>query len=345
MKNPRLLCMAAVLGSLAGCATTPNNAPVYERAPGAKAVEVARPAANTNHTSHQAPAPHVAPVVVKPVDGRGYYTVKRGDTLIRIALDQGQHYRDIVAWNNLANPNDIKADQVLRVLPPDGEAQTSSVVSMPAQEAKATIPASTVANKTGPRGDKRPFSDSALADLQKPDVDSASVVATNTTAAGKPAETKPAAKPTEKTADGAVVAAAAPSSTAAIAPPLAEEEKISWMWPSEGKIVANFDEGKNKGVDIAGKIGQQVWAAGAGKVMYAGSGIRGYGNLVIVKHSNNLLSAYAHNKSILVKEGQSVNKGQAIAEMGNSDSEVVKLHFEIRQQGKPVDPAKFLPNR
>jgi lipoprotein NlpD len=117
------------------------------------------------------------------------------------------------------------------------------------------------------------------------------------------------------------------------------------MWPSNGRIIATFDEGKNKGIDIAGKLGQQVMAAGPGKVMYAGSGIRGYGNLVIVKHSNSLLSAYAHNRAILVKEGESVAKGQAIAEMGDSDADTVKLHFEIRQQGKPVDPSKFLPSR
>ena len=124
-----------------------------------------------------------------------------------------------------------------------------------------------------------------------------------------------------------------------------DDEKLSWMWPSEGRIVATFDEGKNKGVDIAGKLGQQVMAAGAGKVMYAGSGIRGYGNLVIVKHSNSLLSAYAHNRTIVVKEGQTVNKGEKIAEMGDSDADSVKLHFEIRQQGKPVDPSRFLPSR
>jgi lipoprotein NlpD len=124
-----------------------------------------------------------------------------------------------------------------------------------------------------------------------------------------------------------------------------DDEKLSWMWPSDGKIVATFDEGKSKGIDIAGKLGQQVMAAGAGKVMYAGSGIRGYGNLVIVKHSNSLLSAYAHNRSIVVKEGQTVSKGQVIAEMGDSDADSVKLHFEIRQQGKPVDPSRFLPSR
>jgi len=124
-----------------------------------------------------------------------------------------------------------------------------------------------------------------------------------------------------------------------------DDEKLSWMWPSDGRIVATFDEGKNKGIDIAGRVGQNVMAAGAGKVMYAGSGIRGYGNLVIVKHSNNLLSAYAHNRSIVVKEGQNVTKGEKIAEMGDSDADSVKLHFEIRQQGKPVDPARFLPTR
>jgi lipoprotein NlpD len=123
-----------------------------------------------------------------------------------------------------------------------------------------------------------------------------------------------------------------------------DEEGVAWIWPTEGKIVGNFSGGK-KGIDIAGKLGQQIVAAGAGKVMYAGSGIRGYGNLVIIKHTNNLLSAYAHNKTILVKEGQTITKGQKIAEMGNSDADAVKLHFEIRRQGKPVDPAKFLPRR
>ena len=156
---------------------------------------------------------------------------------------------------------------------------------------------------------------------------------------GGSADVKPAPAP------AAVVAAAPAAAAAAPAAAAPGDEKISWMWPSEGKVIGTFDEGKNKGVDIAGKAGQQVVAAGAGKVMYAGSGIRGYGNLVIVKHSNSLLSAYAHNRSILVKEGQNVNKGQAIAEMGDSDADRVKLHFEIRQQGKPVDPSKFLPNR
>ena len=123
----------------------------------------------------------------------------------------------------------------------------------------------------------------------------------------------------------------------------AVDDGIGWMWPADGRVIGTFTNGR-KGIDIAGKMGQPVLAAGAGTVLYASS-VRGYGNLVIVKHSSNLLSAYAHNKTILVKEGQAVSKGQRIAEMGNSDTDSVKLHFEIRQQGKPVDPSKFLPAR
>jgi lipoprotein NlpD len=168
-----------------------------------------------------------------------------------------------------------------------------------------------VPRKTEPNGAKKPYSESNLAKEDNPKAEK--VVSAGVTA-------------------GSTVTAN-------------DDEKLSWMWPSDGKIIATFDEGKNKGIDIAGKMGQQVMAAGSGKVMYAGSGIRGYGNLVIVKHSNSLLSAYAHNRTILVKEGQNVTKGQPIAEMGDSDADAVKLHFEIRQQGKPVDPAKFLPSR
>jgi len=185
-----------------------------------------------------------------------------------------------------------------------------------------------VVKKTEPKGEKKPYSDSALAELQRADSNG------NGKAEGS---VKPAPAPSP------AVTAAPPATASAAAS--ADDEKLSWMWPSDGRVIATFDEGKNKGVDIAGKAGQQVVAAGAGKVMYAGSGIRGYGNLVIVKHSNSLLSAYAHNRTIVVKEGQSVTKGQMIAEMGDSDADSVKLHFEIRQQGKPVDPSRFLPNR
>lgn len=311
MKQTKVLLSGITLAMLlSACGTTGVQAPVVERqhTPGTASASEAR---------DRDPA---------------LYTVKRGDTLLRIALEHGQNYRDLAAWNNIADVNDIKVDQVLRVLPPTGDtggAQTSAIVMPTVTEVRPAAPV--VPKKSGPRGEKRPYSDATLAELRSD--------------AGV-AEAPPAATPAAPLAVPAKAAVATSGTGApAAAVVAAGDEKLSWIWPSEGKVIGTFDEGKNKGVDIAGKAGQQVVAAGAGKVMYAGSGIRGYGNLVIVKHSNSLLSAYAHNRSILVKEGQSVNKGQAIAEMGDSDADRVKLHFEIRQQGKPVDPSKFLPNR
>jgi lipoprotein NlpD len=318
MKKARFVFLALLPALITACSTPIRQpAPVVERTAGAKAGEAPKTSAQTPSTPKQA-------------DNRGYYTVKRGDTLIQIALDFGQNYRDLVAWNNLANPNDIKVDQVLRVSPPEGGAQTGAIATSSGVEVRplpsAAGPASSTAtHKSAPRGDKRPYSDSALAELQKPDM-----AAANTPAASSASKAE-AAKPAEKVPETSSL-------------PVPDEENIAWIWPAEGKVVASFGDGK-RGIDIAGKMGQPVLAAGSGKVLYAGSGIRGYGNLVIVKHSNNLLSAYAHNKTIFVKEDQSVNKGQKIAEMGNSDADEVKLHFEIRQQGKPVDPSKFLPNR
>lgn len=294
-KKYSLILMAASLAVLTACSTVPTQAPVEDRS-----------------TPPPTTPPKVAPVE-EPKDKEGYYTVRKGDTLIRIAFDRGLNYRELAAWNNLSNPDDIKVDQVLRLSPPEG-VQVAAVPTPPPIEKTPPPP-----RKSTPKGEKRPYSETAVAELQKSDE-----------RAEKPAQ----------------VASLAPAPAAAPAPAIsAEDRELSWTWPSEGRVVAHFDEGKNKGIDIAGRPGQQVLAAERGKVMYAGSGIRGYGNLVIVKHSNSLLSAYAHNRAILVKEGQEVRKGQAIAEMGDSDTDTVKLHFEIRQQGKPVDPSKFLPNR
>lgn len=319
MKKFRIVFLVMLISAIAGCSTTRNSAPVVDRTLGGVKAK---------------------PAILKPdlkvADNRGYYTVKKGDTLIHIALEFGQNYRDIITWNNLSNPNDIKVDQALRVLPPepgaipDG-AQIGSVATASGVEVRPlpnpSVVQAAVPAKTAPRGDKRIYSEATWAELQKNDTSPILASATKIVPSKTVDATKPAEKPTE-----------VPNVA------VGDEEGVSWMWPADGKIVATYDDGK-KGIDIAGKIGQQVLAAGSGKVMYAGSGIRGYGNLVIVKHTNNLLSAYAHNKTILVKEGQIVNKGQKIAEMGSSDSDAVKLHFEIRQQGKPVDPSKFLPNR
>jgi lipoprotein NlpD len=311
-----LLTLTLSLGLLSACNTANRKAPVIDRTSPAVAT---RPAAADDARE----------------DARGTYTVRRGDTLLRIALDHGQNYRDVVAWNNLANPNDIKVDQVLRVAPPeqDSAAVKTTPIAMP--ESRPVPVVAVVPKKAAPRVDRRAHSDAAPADMKK---DDPVRVADKSDIADK------ADKPEPKV-EKAVVVAPATAIVQGSAVTAVDDEKLSWMWPSEGKIVATFDEGKNKGIDIAGRPGQQVMAAGAGKVMYAGSGIRGYGNLVIVKHSNSLLSAYAHNRSIVVKEGQNVNKGQMIAEMGDSDADSVKLHFEIRQQGKPVDPSRFLPTR
>jgi lipoprotein NlpD len=148
--------------------------------------------------------------------------------------------------------------------------------------------------------------------------------------------------------------ASAPVATASTAPPVVAaapsaaatgEEDLGWIWPGNGPVLAGFDEAKNKGLDIGGAAGDAVVASSDGKVVYAGAGLRGYGNLIILKHNNTYLTAYAHNQTLLVKEDQTVKKGQKIAEMGNSDSDRVKLHFEVRRQGKPVDPVKYLPSR
>jgi lipoprotein NlpD len=128
--------------------------------------------------------------------------------------------------------------------------------------------------------------------------------------------------------------------------PSAGDEEVNWIWPAAGAVLSGFDEQKNnKGLDIAGVAGEPVLAAADGRVVYVGAAIRGYGNLIIVKHNNTFVSAYAHNQTLLVKDDQMVRKGQKIAEMGSSDTDRVKLHFELRRKGKPVDPAKYLPAR
>ncbi|MET3120750.1 lipoprotein NlpD [Oxalobacteraceae bacterium GrIS 2.11] len=290
-------------GLLVACGTATKKAPIEDRSPQAG--------------KEQSGTTPVAATPAKPEDLQSQYVVKKGDTLYRIALDKGQSYSDIVTWNNLANPNDIKVGQVLRIAPPDGSVSNPNGVEVrPLGSAVTGAPSNN--NKNGPRADKRPYSDVTLAEMQKNDPQNVS--------SGKDVA-KPVEKMAEKTPETKIL------------------DEIVWIWPAEGKVVANFDDNQSKGIDISGSMGQDVFSAAAGTVMYAGSGIRGYGNLVIIKHTNNLLSAYAHNKTIVVKEKQIISKGQKIAEMGNSDSDVVKLHFEIRQQGKPVDPMKFLPGR
>lgn len=267
---------------------------------------------------------------VQPV-GPGYYTVKRGDTLYRIALDHGQDHRDVAAWNSITNPSAIKEGQVLRVIPPGAPEPVDGAVTKPiatdsgvetrSLDQPAAAPAVISSSvKREPRVGKEPYSDEAYARLNKQ------------AEPAKPVEAKPEPKPE----------APAPATTPAVT---AGPDDVVWMWPSTAKVTAQYSDSGNKGLDFAGRAGDPVLAASEGKVVYAGSGLRGFGELVIVKHNATYLSAYAHNRKILVKEGQQVSRGQKIAEMGNTDSESVKLHFEIRKQGKPVDPAAYLPKR
>jgi lipoprotein NlpD len=164
-----------------------------------------------------------------------------------------------------------------------------------------------------------------------------------------------AAKPVVMASAAAVAIAPLPAATASKpapnpvvttpTPASGSDEDPGFIWPNNGAVLASFDEVKNKGLDISGAAGDPVLASADGRVVYAGAGLRGYGNLVILKHNNTYLTAYAHNQKLLIKEDQSVKKGQKIAEMGSSDSDRVKLHFEVRRQGKPVDPSKYLPAR
>ena len=263
---------------LAACGSTAiNRAPVEDRS-------APRPAAPVSNASPVAEA--ATPKVLPGQENAGkpgYYTVKSGDTLIRIGLDQGQNWRDIARWNSLERPYTIEIGQVLRVAPPPGAVASSTVVGKPLPPA-GSAPAPSA-------------SSSAVKEPGKETTNEASA------------------------------------------------DDLAFAWPVNGQVIAGFDEVKNKGVDLAGSAGDAVLAAADGRVVYAGAGLRGYGNLVILKHNNTYLTAYAHNQTLLVKEDQNVRKGQKIAEMGNTDADRVKLHFEVRRQGKPVDPLKFLPAR
>jgi lipoprotein NlpD len=266
---------------LAACASRPRApAPVEDRSTGARTVVPAAPVASSEAVKAAPGAENAG----KP----GYYTVRRGDTLLHIALDAVQNWRDVARWNNLDNPNALEVGQVLRVAPPATEVARAPAPATPASRApSAPVPAA-------------------------------------------PASGTPSSVP--------------PSDGSPAVPP---QDEIAWGWPTvgPGMILAGFDEQRNKGLDIGGKAGDPVLAAADGRVVYAGAGLRGYGNLIILKHNNTYLSAYAHNQVLLVKEDQAVRKGQKIAEMGSTDADRVKLHFEIRRQGKPVDPTRYLPMR
>lgn len=296
---------AALIVMIAGCAAT-RPAPVTDRTPPVDPRTAAKPA----------PVP---PVATSPGVPSGtpsnvpLYTVRQGDTLFSIAKANNIEVRDLAAWNNIDSTS-IRVGQQLRLGPPDGVVTSPVRPGMGAVETRPIDGAPPVAadpnTKTGPVAVLVPYSDQAYAQMTKPQT-------------GAKPDSKPDAKPDTPRAEG----------------------DLDWAWPATGKVTGGFNDGTSKGITINGKMGQPVLASAGGRVIFSGTGIRGLGKLVVIRHNAQYLSVYAHNNNLLVKEGQNVTKGQRIAEMGNSDADQVKLHFEIRRQGKPVDPMKFLPQQ
>jgi lipoprotein NlpD len=321
MRVVRRIGVALLALALAGCVVTRTEVVRTGAAPGASP---ARPA----------PAPAPGPA--------GGHVVARGDTLYSIAFRHGVDWRSLAAWNGLAPPHTIYPGQRLRLGPP-GPAPAAVAATPAAASPRSTVPpAATPAPTTPlPAGgvETRPIAD-----------------------AGAPAPA--AAQPATATARP-VVPAGPPPATAATAPPpvataptrppaapiadaaTAQVAGLRWRWPTQGEVIDRFSAGDitRQGIDIAGTSGQAVVAAADGEVVYSGSGLRGYGELVIVKHSPQFLSAYGHNRSRLVDEGDRVQAGQPIAELGRTGADRDKLHFEIRRDGRPVDPMQYLPRR
>jgi lipoprotein NlpD len=291
----------------AGCAAT-RRAPVSERAPQARPGAPAQPAA-------------ARPLPRQPDARADFYTVKQGDTLYSIALDHGIDYRELAAWNNI-DPAKIRVGQQLRMKPPAG-----AVVTAPLKAAPGTVEARPLASgsstvqapgpeniKVQPKAVRVPYSDKVYAQM-----------ASLSPEAAAPVQAEPKTGPQQEESKGS--------------------DDLDWGWPATGKIVGTFNDSTSKGISIAGQSGQPVLASAGGKIIFSGTGIRGFGKLIVIKHNKTYLSVYAHNSELLVKEGQTVAKGQKIAEMGNTDADRVALYFEIRRFGKPLDPAKLLPGQ
>ena len=261
--------------------------------------------------------------------GGSTYTVKRGDTLFYIAWITGNDFRDLAERNNVAAPYGLNVGQTLQVgnatgapLTPgntvsaaDVTAQNNSVT--PAQKSSTVVASQPTITYSEDSGEQS-------ANKMLPNNRGSATVVT------------------------APVKAPVVSSTVPVASSQTSSSPISsWRWPTEGKVIENFasSEGGNKGVDIAGSKGQAIIATADGRVVYAGNALRGYGNLIIIKHNDDYLSAYAHNDTMLVREQQEVKAGQKIATMGSTGTSSTRLHFEIRYKGKSVNPLQYLPQR
>jgi lipoprotein NlpD len=317
---PLLLVMA-----LSGC-SAPGPAPVSDREP---ASVKAKP---------ETPPPR-PPVRQIDASTNGLHTVQQGDTLYAIAFANNLDYRDLAIWNNLTSPYLIRQGQVLRLKPPVAPVIASKKVEVQPLGTEQPLVAKPLADPPllrEPQAVLLPYSDANWAQVSgmqalpaPPPVASAKVEPVQPLPA--PVSAKPEPEPT-------------PAQLPAQPVPQTGMTEV-WRWPAKGELTGRFGEGGGKGIDIAGERNTPVLAVAPGRVVYSGSGLRGYGRLLIVKHSGEFLSAYAHNQEMLVKEGDAVSAGQKIALMGDSDADRVKLHFEIRQYGRPLDPLKYLPNQ
>jgi lipoprotein NlpD len=249
--------------------------------------------------------------------------------------------------NGIDDPAKLRIGQTLRVSAAEDRPAASatggvavsaargagSVEARPLDRPDAPAPVATDPSmKTSPKAMRLPYSEQNLALLSKGEPAPAT--------AQKPAAPAPQLAGAAPKPEVAKPEAVKPE---AAKPDARDPDAIEFIWPAKGRLLAGFSEPSNKGLDIAGKPGDPVVAAAPGRVIYTGSGIRGLGKLIVIRHDNNFQSVYAHNREILVKEGQSVTRGQKIGEVGDTDADAPKLHFEIRKSGKPVDPARYLP--
>lgn len=253
----------------------------------------------------------------------GSYRVREGDTLYSIAFNYGLDWNELARWNGVQRPYTIFPGQALRLAPQPARRTGNTTIT--------TRPAG-----TAPRASTRP------ADLPEPAVDTTATAATAETV-GEPS-TRSSAEPPAKEPPASSPASPAPSSPAPSGPLSTPK---TWLWPTDGRVVNRFSsvDPARKGIDIAGDEGQDVLASAAGDVVYSGNGLIGFGELIIIKHSDSMLTAYAHNRVRLVQEGERVAAGHKIAEMGHNHQEQTLLHFELRVDGKPVDPLGYLPSR
>ena len=319
--------MLMLVAGLSGCASQ-TPAPVVERSPSSAKPRIGTPPQRSETAASRLPSGIVA-------SDNGVHVVQKGDTLYGIAFANNLDFQDLARWNNLESVDIIRVGQVLRLTSPD----TAAAAASKGVEIQAL--------KTESRPQAKPLQEAPL--LHEPQAILLPYSEANWAQASAPPAMHTPTPPVVASAPviAPVVVPTTPVVTmppsAATSAPAAGTAPDTWLWPAKGALKGRFGEGGGKGIDIVGERNTPVLAVAPGRVVYSGSGLRGYGRLLIIKHSGEFLSAYAHNQELLAKEGDSVIAGQKIALMGDSDADRVKLHFEIRQYGRPLDPLKYLP--